>query len=91
MFSHTNQTAQQPYATYVPTSEPYNQGVYPPPMGQPTVMMAPHPTQSQASMQNGGQGDVVFNQNQVYTNYAVPVHQGPIPQTGVSQLLQKKM
>ncbi|XP_077263442.1 uncharacterized protein LOC143898113 isoform X1 [Temnothorax americanus] len=82
MFSHTNQTAQQPYATYVPTSEPYNQGVYPPPMGQPTVMMAPHPTQGQASMQNGGQGDVVFNQNQVYTNYAVPMHQGPIPQSG---------
>lgn len=83
MFSHTNQTAQQPYATYVPTSEPYNQGVYPPPMGQPTVMMAPHPTQGQASMQNGGQGDV-FNQNHVYTNYAVPVHQGQIPQSGVS-------
>jgi len=83
MFSHTNQTA-QPYATYVPTSEPYNQGVYPPPMGQPTVMMAPHPTQGQASVQNGGQGDIVFNQNQVYPNYAVPVHQGPIPQSGVS-------
>lgn len=83
MFSHTNQTAQQPYATYIPTSEPYNQGVYPPPMGQPTVMMAPHPTQGQAGVQNGGQGDVVFNQNQVYTNYAVPVHQGPIPQSGV--------
>lgn len=82
MFSHTNQTAQQPYATYIPTSEPYNQGVYPPPMGQPTVMMAPHPTQGQAGVQNGGQGDVVFNQNQVYTNYAVPVHQGPIPQSG---------
>ncbi|XP_036150276.1 cAMP-regulated phosphoprotein 21-like, partial [Monomorium pharaonis] len=80
MFSHTNQTAQQSYATYVPTSEPYNQGVYPPPMGQPTVMMAPHPTQGQA-VQNGGQGDV-FNQNQVYTNYAVPMHQGPIPQSG---------
>ena len=83
IFNHTNQTAQQPYATYVPTSEPYNQGVYPPPMGQPTVMMASHPTQSQASVQNGGQGDV-FNQNQVYTNYAVPVHQGPISQSGVS-------
>lgn len=83
MFSHINQTAQQPYATYVPTSEPYNQGVYPPPMGQPTVMMAPHPTQGQASVQNGGQGDVVFNHNQVYSNYAVPV-QGPIPQSGVS-------
>ncbi|XP_036143756.1 trithorax group protein osa [Monomorium pharaonis] len=80
IFSHTNQTAQQSYATYVPTSEPYNQGVYPPPMGQPTVMMAPHPTQGQA-VQNGGQGDV-FNQNQVYTNYAVPMHQGPIPQSG---------
>ncbi|TGZ57420.1 R3H domain-containing protein 1 [Temnothorax longispinosus] len=38
--------------------------------------------QGQASMQNGGQGDVVFNQNQVYTNYAVPMHQGPIPQSG---------
>ncbi|XP_032669191.1 R3H domain-containing protein 1-like isoform X4 [Odontomachus brunneus] len=71
-----NQTA-QPYATYVPTSEPYNQGVYPPPMGQPTVMMAPHPTQGQASVQNGGQGDVLFNQNQLYANYAVPMHQGP--------------
>lgn len=81
IFNHINQTAQQPYATYVPTSEPYNQGVYPPPMGQPTVMMASHPTQSQASVQNGGQGDV-FNQNQVYTNYAVPVHQGPISQSG---------
>jgi len=78
--SHTNQTAQQPYATYVPTSEPYNQGVYPPPMGQPTVMMAPHPTQGQAS----SQGDVVFNQNQLYANYAMPVHQGPIPQSTVS-------
>lgn len=83
MFSQPNQPAQQPYATYVPTSEPYNQGVYPPPMGQPTVMMAPHPTQGQAGMQNGGQGDVVFNQNQVYTNYAVSM-QGPIPQSGVS-------
>lgn len=83
MCSH-NQTA-QPYATYVPTSEPYNQGVYPPPMGQPTVMMAPHPTQGQASMQNGGQGDVLFNQNQVYANYAMPVHQGPVPQSGVSE------
>ncbi|KYN11654.1 R3H domain-containing protein 1 [Trachymyrmex cornetzi] len=82
IFNHTNQTAQQPYATYVPTSEPYNQGVYPPPMGQPTVMMASHPTQSQASVQNGGQGDV-FNQNQVYTNYAVPMHQGPISQSGI--------
>ncbi|KAL0107091.1 hypothetical protein PUN28_015556 [Cardiocondyla obscurior] len=84
MFSHTNQTAQQPYATYVPTSEPYNQGVYPPPMGQPAVMMAPHPThQGQPSVQNsGGQGDVVFNQNHVYTNYAVPMHQGPIAQSG---------
>jgi len=56
-------------------------------MGQPTVMMAPHPTQGQASMQNGGQGDVVFNQSQVYANYAVPVHQGPIPQSGVSMSL----
>jgi len=78
--SHTNQTAQQPYATYVPTSEPYNQGVYPPPMGQATVMMAPHPTQGQAS----SQGDVVFNQNQLYANYAMPVHQGPIPQSTVN-------
>lgn len=78
-----NQTA-QPYATYVPTSEPYNQGVYPPPVGQPTVMMAPHPTQGQASMQSSGQGDVLFNQNQVYANYAVPMHQGPVPQSGVS-------
>lgn len=78
-----NQTA-QPYATYVPTSEPYNQGVYPPPVGQPTVMMAPHPTQGQASVQNGGQGDVLYNQNQIYANYAVPVHQGPVPQSGVS-------
>jgi len=78
--SHTNQTAQQPYATYVPTSEPYNQGVYPPPMGQATVMMAPHPTQGQAS----SQGDVVFNQNQLYANYAMPIHQGPIPQSTVS-------
>lgn len=78
--SHTNQTAQQPYATYVPTSETYNQGVYPPPMGQPTVMMAPHPTQGQAN----SQGDVIFNQNQLYANYAVPMHQGPIPQSTVS-------
>ncbi|XP_020283398.1 cAMP-regulated phosphoprotein 21 isoform X2 [Pseudomyrmex gracilis] len=81
-YSHTNQTAQS-YATYVPTSEQFNHGVYPPPMGQPTVMMAP---QGQASLQNGGQGDV-FNHNQVYANYAVSMPQGPIPQSGdVSEL-----
>lgn len=74
-----NQTA-QPYTTYVPTSEPYNQGVYPPSVGQQTVMMAPHPSQNQANVQNNGQGDV-FNQNSVYANYAVPVQQGPVSQT----------
>lgn len=76
-----NQAAQT-YATYVPTSEPFNQGVYPPPhVGQQTVMMAPHPSQSQTNVQNNGQNDV-FNQNSVYANYAaVPVQQGPVSQT----------
>ncbi|XP_017884862.1 cAMP-regulated phosphoprotein 21 isoform X3 [Ceratina calcarata] len=74
-----NQTA-QPYTTYVPTSEqPYNQGVYPPSVGQQAVMMAPH--QGQGNVPSNGQGDV-FNQNSVYTNYAaVPVQQGPMSQT----------
>ncbi|KZC05805.1 R3H domain-containing protein 1 [Dufourea novaeangliae] len=77
-----NQTA-QPYAAYIPTSEPYNQGVYQPPVGQQTVMMAPHPSQGQPNVQNNGQGDV-FNQNSVYANYAVPVQQGPVSQTTVT-------
>ncbi|XP_076390941.1 uncharacterized protein LOC100881273 isoform X1 [Megachile rotundata] len=80
-----NQTA-QPYSTYPPTSEPYNQGVYQPSVGQQTVMMTPHPSQSQANVQNNGQGDV-YNQNSVYTNYAaVPVQQGPVSQTEVTEL-----
>ncbi|XP_076293139.1 uncharacterized protein LOC143215156 isoform X3 [Lasioglossum baleicum] len=74
-----NQTA-QPYTTYIPTSESYNPGVYPTPVGQQTVMMAPHPNQGQPNVQNNGQGDV-FNQNSVYANYAVPVQQGPVSQT----------
>ncbi|CAL7933211.1 unnamed protein product [Xylocopa violacea] len=74
-----NQTA-QPYTTYVPTSESYNQSVYPTSVGQQAVMMAHHPSQGQANVQNSGQGDV-FNQNSVYANYAVPMQQGPVSQT----------
>ncbi|XP_031773147.1 cAMP-regulated phosphoprotein 21-like isoform X3 [Apis florea] len=78
--------AAQTYATYVPTSEPFNQqqGVYQPPpsVGQQTVMMAPHPSQSQTSVQSNGQSHDAFNQNSVYANYAVPaVQQGPVSQT----------
>ena len=70
----------QPYATYLPTSEPYSQSVYQPSTAQQTVMMAPHPTQGQPPVQNNGQGDVIFNQNPLYANYAVPVQQGHVPQ-----------
>lgn len=78
--------AAQTYATYVPTSEPFNQqqGVYQPSpsVGQQTVMMAPHPSQSQTSVQSNGQSHDAFNQNSVYANYAVPaVQQGPVSQT----------
>ncbi|KAG7210327.1 hypothetical protein KM043_011865 [Ampulex compressa] len=81
-----NQTA-QPYQSYVPTSEPYSQGVYQPPVAQQTVMMAPHPGQGQVGVQNGAQGEVVFNHNPVYANYGVPVQQAAVPQsTDASEL-----
>lgn len=68
----------QPYVTYMPTSEPNSQSIYQASTAQPTVMMAPH--QGQPAVQNSGQGDVMFNQNPLYANYAVPVQQGPLPQ-----------
>ncbi|XP_016838556.1 cAMP-regulated phosphoprotein 21 isoform X2 [Nasonia vitripennis] len=71
----------QPYATYLPTSEPYSQGVYPPAVAQQTVMMAPHPVHGQPPVQNTGQDDV-FNQNHVYANYTLPVQQPPLPHSG---------
>ncbi|XP_015602787.1 cAMP-regulated phosphoprotein 21 isoform X2 [Cephus cinctus] len=70
----------QPYTSYIPTSESYNQGVYPSTMAQPTVMMTQHPNQGQSTVQSNGQAEVVYSQNTVYTNYAVPMQQGTIQQ-----------
>ncbi|XP_051172689.1 R3H domain-containing protein 1 isoform X1 [Leptopilina boulardi] len=74
----------QPYVTYLPTSEPNSQSIYQASTTQPTVMMTPH--QGQPAVQNSGQGDVIFNQNPLYANYAVPVQQGPLPQPDASDL-----
>ena len=71
----------QSYSTYLPTSEPYSQSVYQASTAQQTVLIAPHPTQGQHAIQNSGQGDVIFNQNPLYANYAVPVQQGPVSQS----------
>ncbi|XP_033216075.1 R3H domain-containing protein 1 isoform X2 [Belonocnema kinseyi] len=77
----------QPYTTFLPTSEPYSQSVYQASTAQQTVMMAPHPTQAPPTLQNSGQGDVIFNQNHpLYANYAVPVQQGHVPQPDASDL-----
>ncbi|KAJ8679575.1 hypothetical protein QAD02_015362 [Eretmocerus hayati] len=70
----------QPYATYIPTSEPFSQGVYPASVGQQTVMMAPHPGQvQQPNVQAAPGQDEIFGQNPAYANYAMPVQPPPLP------------